>query len=225
MCFRHAPLLDAVRARIAADPALASRVRLLGEIPYAEIELHYQAADFLVQASHVEGSGGALIDALACGTTPLVTDIPSFRSITADGACGALVPVGNAAALAGAIRDWCGRDRPALRYRRARALRARAVVRRHRPPVVRLDESMRSSVGAAPWHVRPYRPGDERTLVTLWIASLRAADVGGALALEGQGTTSRPWKTSASRSLKTIDRFVSSSESPAPRSCWARRAS
>lgn len=117
MCFRHAPLLDAVRSRIAADPALASRVRLLGEIPYAEIERHYQAADFLVQASHVEGSGGALIDALACGTTPLVTDIPSFRKITADGACGALVPVGNAAALAGAIRDWCGRDRPALRYR------------------------------------------------------------------------------------------------------------
>ena len=119
MCFRHAPLLDAVRMRIAADPALASRVRLLGEVPYTEIETYYRAADFLVQASHVEGSGGALIDALACGTTPLVTDIPSFRRITGDGACGGLVPLDNAAAFADAIRDWSRRDRPTLR-RKAR---------------------------------------------------------------------------------------------------------
>jgi glycosyltransferase involved in cell wall biosynthesis len=72
-----------------------------------------------VQASHAEGSGGALIDALACGTTPLVTDIPSFRRITGDGACGALVPIDDADALAHAIRDWARRDRPMLR-RRAR---------------------------------------------------------------------------------------------------------
>ena len=61
-----------------------------------------------------------LIDALACGTTPLVTDIPSFRRITGEGEFGALVPVGDAAALAAAIRDWSRRDRPELR-RRARA--------------------------------------------------------------------------------------------------------
>jgi glycosyltransferase involved in cell wall biosynthesis len=115
MCFQHAPLLEAVKARIAGDPALVGRVRLIGAIPYREIETYYRAADFLVQASHAEGSGGALIDALACGTTPLVTDIPSFRKITGDGACGALVPVGDAAALAAALREWCGRDRPTLR--------------------------------------------------------------------------------------------------------------
>jgi len=119
MCFRHAPLLDAVRARIAAVPALAARVRLRGQVSHAEIETYYRAADFLVQASHAEGSGGALLDALACGTTPLVTDIPSFRRITGAGACGALVPIGGVAALADAIRDWTRRDRSTLR-RRAR---------------------------------------------------------------------------------------------------------
>jgi glycosyltransferase involved in cell wall biosynthesis len=119
MCFRHAPLLRRVETRVAADPALATRVRLLGEVPYPDIEMHYRAADFLVQASHAEGSGGALIDALACGTTPLVTDIPSFRRITGEGEYGALVPVGDARALAAAIRDWSRRDRQTLR-RRAR---------------------------------------------------------------------------------------------------------
>jgi glycosyltransferase involved in cell wall biosynthesis len=119
MCFRQAPLRGSVEARIAQDPALADRVRLIGDVPYPGIEAYFRGADFLVQASHAESCGGSVIDALACGTTPLVTDIPSFRRITGDGTCGALVPVGDAAALAGAMRDWCRRDRPTLR-RRAR---------------------------------------------------------------------------------------------------------
>jgi hypothetical protein len=113
-----------------------------------------------VQASHAEGSGGALIDALACGTTPLVTDIPSFRKITGDGACGALFPVGNAAALAGAIREWGGRDWPTLR-RRARAHFERALSFGIGHQLC----AATSRCGAderRPWHVRPYRSGDRR---------------------------------------------------------------
>jgi glycosyltransferase involved in cell wall biosynthesis len=119
MCFRDTALLDAVQARIAGDPALADRVRLIGDVPHRRIEMHFRAADFLIQASHMESTGVVAIEALSCGTTPLVTDIPSFRRITGHGAFGALIPVGDAAALADAIRDWCRRDRPTLR-RRAR---------------------------------------------------------------------------------------------------------
>lgn len=115
MCFRHASLLTSVQARIAADPALVGRVRLLGAVPYPTIETYVRAADFLVQASHEEGSGYAVIEALACGTTPLVTDIPSFRRITGEGQFGALTPVGNAHLFADAIRDWSRRDRATLR--------------------------------------------------------------------------------------------------------------
>ena len=118
MCFRHAPLLDRVRERL-DDPALRDRVHLRGAVPHAEIESYFQAADFLLQASHAEGSSGAAIESLASGTTPLVTDIPSFRRIVGDGQYGALAPVGDSAALAAAISDWSARDRPLLR-RRAR---------------------------------------------------------------------------------------------------------
>lgn len=117
MCFRHASLLESVHARIASDPVLLSRVHLLGALPYARMETLLRAADFLIQASHEEGSGYVVIEALACGTTPLVTDIPSFRRITGGGQFGALIPVGDSRALAAAIRDWSRRDRTTLRMR------------------------------------------------------------------------------------------------------------
>jgi glycosyltransferase involved in cell wall biosynthesis len=118
-CFGKAPLLDVVRRRVAESPALRGRVRLLGTRPHAEMELRFRAADFFVQTSHREGSGYALLEALACGAVPLVTDIPAARRIV--GAAGSLTPVGDAAALGEAMVAWAERAREPLR----RAARAR----------------------------------------------------------------------------------------------------
>lgn len=115
-CFLSAPLLRRVQRRIAGDPALKSRVHLLGPRPRFEVERLLRAADFLVQGSHREGSGYAVIEALACGTTPLVTDIPPFRRITGNGAVGSLTPAEDSQALAGALREWTARDRRRLRH-------------------------------------------------------------------------------------------------------------
>jgi glycosyltransferase involved in cell wall biosynthesis len=115
MCFRYSDLIAEVRGRIATDQTLVDRVTILGEVPYPGIEAYLRAADFLVQGSHREAGGCAVIEALACGTTPLVTDIPSFRRITGEGRFGALAPVGDAAALAHAIVSWSRRDRELLR--------------------------------------------------------------------------------------------------------------
>jgi glycosyltransferase involved in cell wall biosynthesis len=115
MCYRDAPLLAEVKSRIAADPTLASRVHLLGKQTHARVEQLLRAADFLVQGSHIEGSGYSVIEALACGTTPLVTDIPSFRMLLARGRYGALSPVGDAAAMAKAWIEWARRDRADMR--------------------------------------------------------------------------------------------------------------
>lgn len=114
-CYTEAPLIDAVRARLSAEPALGARVRLLGSLAHEKIEDVLSAADFVLSGSHSEGSGYAVIEAMACGTTPLVTDIPSFRRITGNGAFGALSPPGSAAAMTRALIDWAGRDRGALR--------------------------------------------------------------------------------------------------------------
>ena len=119
-CFGTAPLLDAVHRFLEQDPILRQRVTLLGPRPHDAMESLFRAADFLVQASHHEGSGFSVIEALSCGTTPLVTDIPSFRRILDDGRAGSLTPVGDAVAMAEAMVAWSQRDRPALR-RAARA--------------------------------------------------------------------------------------------------------
>ena len=116
----QSPLLDAVQRRRSADPALRERVTLLGPRPHAEIELLLRAADFLVQGSHQEGSGYSVLEALACGTTPLVTDIPALRRITGGGAVGALSRPGDAVVMGDAMVRWARRDRAELR-RRARA--------------------------------------------------------------------------------------------------------
>jgi glycosyltransferase involved in cell wall biosynthesis len=103
-CFASAPLLPAVRDRIAGNPALRDRVHLLGHVPHARIENLMRAADVFVLGSHREGSNFSLLEALATGLTPVVTDLPSLRALTGDGAVGAHWPCGDARALAAALR-------------------------------------------------------------------------------------------------------------------------
>jgi glycosyltransferase involved in cell wall biosynthesis len=103
-CFGTAPLLHAVRDRVAADSALRGRVHLLGRVAHETIEQLMRAADIFVQGSHRESTGYSLIEALACGLPPVVTDIPSFRSITGPGQIGRLWPCGDPRALCDALR-------------------------------------------------------------------------------------------------------------------------
>ena len=111
-------MLDAVRRTIAESEVLRERVVFVGARPHAEMEQRFRAADFYVQTSHHEAAGFSLIEALACGATPIVTDIPPSRRIVGD--AGSLTPVGDAPSMSRALVDWAGRDRETLR-RNARA--------------------------------------------------------------------------------------------------------
>jgi len=101
--FGAAPMLDAVRARIDGDPRLTGRVHLLGRVPHARIESLLRAADLFVSGSRAEGSGYAAMEAIACGVTPVLTDIPAFRALTGNGRVGHSWPCGDAARLAKAL--------------------------------------------------------------------------------------------------------------------------
>jgi glycosyltransferase involved in cell wall biosynthesis len=117
LCYQNAPLLDRLRMRLAANSMLASRVHLLGPVGHEHVELLCRAADFFMLGSRRESCGYALLEALACGATPIVTDIPAFRAITANGAVGTLCKAGDADAFAAALVSLAGCSIEALRAR------------------------------------------------------------------------------------------------------------
>lgn len=87
--FRGDELRRAVQACLGASPALRAHVELRGAVDPADVPAFYSAADVFVLGSRREGSGYALLEALACGALPVVTDIASFRALTAGGTLGA----------------------------------------------------------------------------------------------------------------------------------------
>lgn len=130
MAYRHSSLLAEVADRIRSSESLSRSVKLLGSLPYAELEPYLSAADIFLQGSHREGSGYALVDALACGLVPAVTDIASFRFITG-GSCGELWAPGDAHQLRAAVlRIMSGSleaQREAARARFVRSLSFEAI--------------------------------------------------------------------------------------------------
>lgn len=110
-CYTEAPLLERVAARVQGDLRLRDRVHLLGRLPHGNVETLLRACDLYVAASRREGSGFAVLEALACGVPAVVTDIPSFRQLTGDGGVAALTPPGDPTAMSEAIVAWWERPR------------------------------------------------------------------------------------------------------------------
>ncbi len=105
MIYQTTELLVDVKKLIAEIENNSSSVVLVGAIPHKEMSYWFSAADFLVSGSHYEGSGTVICEAMSCGCIPIVTDIPSFKAISAKGACGFLYEAGNENALLSVIND------------------------------------------------------------------------------------------------------------------------
>jgi glycosyltransferase involved in cell wall biosynthesis len=95
MIYHTQELLPKIHKCIEDRFKLKNSVILLGEITHSEMEYYYNSVDYFVLGSHYEGSGFALVEALACGVVPIVTDIPSFRMMTDEGRIGGLWSVGD----------------------------------------------------------------------------------------------------------------------------------
>jgi glycosyltransferase involved in cell wall biosynthesis len=116
------------RLRRRADGCgLRDRLRLLGPCTGARLDAAYAAADLLVLASRGETYGMVVTEALARGIPVVATrtsGVPEALGRAPDGSLpGLLVPPGDPAALAGALRRWLSED--GLRERLRRAARGR----------------------------------------------------------------------------------------------------
>jgi glycosyltransferase involved in cell wall biosynthesis len=76
--------------------AFQDNIILVGTIPHADLQPWFSSADFIVSASHYEGSGVAICEGMSCGCIPVLTNIASFRMMTGDGKCGRLYEAGRA---------------------------------------------------------------------------------------------------------------------------------
>ncbi|WP_422773621.1 glycosyltransferase family 4 protein [Plantactinospora sp. WMMC1484] len=115
---RDSAWVDGLRRSVEAA-GLAGRVRFLGPRGGADLAAEYAAADLLVLASRSEPYGMVVTEALARGIPVLasaVDGIPEAVGRAPDGGPpGLLVPPGDPAMLAGALRRWF--DEPDLRQR------------------------------------------------------------------------------------------------------------
>lgn len=132
MVFGDETLLPDVDERVRRSALLSSRVLRAGRVAHDEMPNYYAAADLFVSGSHSEGSGYALIEAMSAGVVPIVTDIPSFRSIAGD--CGRRWAVGSGEALSSALVQVANgdlsADRAAVKERFNRVLRWDAIAER-----------------------------------------------------------------------------------------------
>ena len=100
MIYQDEDLLEEVKNKVLQSIVLEDAVKLIGKVEHRELPYWFSAANFFISGSHSEGSGYALLEAMACGCIPVVTAIPSFEKITEKGKYGYLFPPGNVEALA-----------------------------------------------------------------------------------------------------------------------------
>jgi glycosyltransferase involved in cell wall biosynthesis len=114
-------------SRQAMEDRIGDRVHFTGPRSGADLDVAYARADVLVLASHAETYGMVVTEALACGLPVIATcvgGLPEALGRGADGNLpGLLVPPGDSAALAAALRCWLGDT--ALRQRLRNAARER----------------------------------------------------------------------------------------------------
>jgi glycosyltransferase involved in cell wall biosynthesis len=83
---------------------LTDRVALVGAVPNTELARWYSAADVLVLASSREGWANVLLEAMACGTPVVATDIWGTPEVVASPVAGRLVAARTGAAFADALQ-------------------------------------------------------------------------------------------------------------------------
>lgn len=83
---------------------LTGRVRLLGQVPHESLPSLYNAADALVLASSREGWANVLLEAMACGTPVVATDVWGTGEVVAAPEAGVLIGDRSAVAVAEGLK-------------------------------------------------------------------------------------------------------------------------
>ncbi len=97
--------LEALAVRLGVQ----DRVRLLGSVPHRELQKLYVAADALILASSREGWPNVLLEAMACGTPVVASNIWGNPEVVAAPQAGVLMPERSATGVAAGVNQLFGK--------------------------------------------------------------------------------------------------------------------
>jgi glycosyltransferase involved in cell wall biosynthesis len=100
--------------RLAADLDIADRLRFVGAIPYHDMPLWLNLAETVVMMPTSDGMPNSLLEAMACGSVPVLRKLPQYDEVIRHGVNGLLVdpdPKEIAGALVHVLTDTAGRER------------------------------------------------------------------------------------------------------------------
>jgi len=95
---------EAALRALAHKTGVAERVRFLGSVPHDDLPALFAAADIMALVSASEGLANAWVEALACGTPIIASDVGGVRELMQNDAAGRIVAQ-EPAAIAQAARD------------------------------------------------------------------------------------------------------------------------
>jgi teichuronic acid biosynthesis glycosyltransferase TuaC len=88
---------------LATSQGVADRVRFLGSVPHRALARIYSAVDALVLASSREGWPNVLLEAMACGSPVVASNVWGAPELVCDPAAGVLMPELSAAGVAAGV--------------------------------------------------------------------------------------------------------------------------
>jgi glycosyltransferase involved in cell wall biosynthesis len=139
-------LVDGYRDQ-ARSAGLAERVHFLGSVQHDRLPEVLRAADLMLLTTEPpESFGIVLIEAMACGLPAVVTEYPGVRAVIEPEGNGSLVPRGDVAAIAAALRSMV-KIGAAARRRLGEAGREKATREWAWPRLVqRMDDAYRGAI-------------------------------------------------------------------------------
>ncbi len=116
-------------ASLARQTNVTGDVDFLGSLGHEEVIGLLQKTDIYVSTSISDSTSVSLLEAMACGCVPVVTDIPGNREWITDGENGYLFPAGDQAFLARLLKELIRRppDIEAVSRRNALVIRQKAL--------------------------------------------------------------------------------------------------
>lgn len=89
--------------KLVSELNLSERVCFAGAIPHEEMPAYFNLSDIMIAAPLSDGMPQSLYEAMACGTFPILGNLPQYQELVRDGVNGKLVPIRDIEALAGAM--------------------------------------------------------------------------------------------------------------------------